>query len=155
MSSSTGRLAYFILKQACTALGSLPAPHEGIEYQNVWRVSRLSHDKAQLPGRTVALLNEITIGETCFFRNQSQLQALCNAVIPRIVQVKAKLAVRRMRIWSAGCSTGEEPYTLAMLLLESQRSLKDWIVEILATDLNESSLAHARMRFMTPAALGI
>jgi chemotaxis protein methyltransferase CheR len=93
----------------------------------------------------VALLNEITIGETCFFRNQSQLQALCNVVIPRIVQAKARLAVRRMRIWSAGCSTGEEPYTLAMLLLEqSRRSLKDWIIEILATDLNESSLAHAR-----------
>jgi chemotaxis protein methyltransferase CheR len=93
----------------------------------------------------VALLNEITIGETCFFRNQSQLQALCNVVIPRIVQAKARLAVRRMRIWSAGCSTGEEPYTLAMLPLEqSRRSLKDWIVEILATDLNERSLAHAR-----------
>ena len=93
----------------------------------------------------VALLNEITIGETCFFRNQSQLEALCNVVIPRIVQAKAGLAVRRMRIWSAGCSTGEEPYTLAMLLLEqSRRSLKNWIIEILATDLNERSLAHAR-----------
>jgi chemotaxis protein methyltransferase CheR len=101
--------------------------------------------KPNCQAELVALLNEITIGETCFFRNQSQLQSLCNVVIPRIVQVKAKLAVRRMRIWSAGCSTGEEPYTLAMLLLEqSQRSLKDWIVEILATDLNESSLAHAR-----------
>jgi chemotaxis protein methyltransferase CheR len=93
----------------------------------------------------VALLNEITIGETCFFRNQSQLQALCNVVIPRIVEAKARLAVRRMRIWSAGCSTGEEPYTLALLLLEqSRRSLKNWIVEILATDLNERSLAHAK-----------
>ena len=103
----------------------------------------------------VSLLNEITIGETCFFRNQSQLHALCNVVIPRIVQAKGGLAVRRMRIWSAGCSTGEEPYTLAMLLLEqSHRSLKDWIIEILATDLNERSLPMPGMQFMTPAALG-
>jgi chemotaxis protein methyltransferase CheR len=53
--------------------------------------------------------------------------------------------LRRVRIWSAGCSTGEEPYTLRMLLLEECNSLlKDWSVEILATDLNENSLAHAK-----------
>ena len=93
----------------------------------------------------VALLNEITIGETCFFRNQPQLDAVRDLVIPKIIEAKAKLPIRRMRIWSAGCSTGEEPYTLSMLLLEeSQRRLKDWTFEILATDLNERSLAHAK-----------
>jgi chemotaxis protein methyltransferase CheR len=93
----------------------------------------------------VALLNEITIGETCFFRNQPQLDALRQVVIPKILEAKAKLPFRRLRIWSAGCSTGEEPYTLSMLLLEeSQRRLKDWSVEILATDLNERSLEHAK-----------
>jgi chemotaxis protein methyltransferase CheR len=93
----------------------------------------------------VALLNEITIGETCFFRNQPQLDALRQIVIPKIIEAKAKLPLRRLRIWSAGCSTGEEPYTLSMLLLEeSQRKLKDWTIEILATDLNERSLAHAK-----------
>jgi len=93
----------------------------------------------------VALLNEITIGETCFFRNQTQLDALLHVVLPKVIEAKAKLPIRRLRIWSAGCSTGEEPYTLSMLLLEeSQRRLKDWTIEILATDLNERSLAHAR-----------
>jgi chemotaxis protein methyltransferase CheR len=93
----------------------------------------------------IALLNEITIGETCFFRNQPQLAALRQVVIPKILETKAKLPVRRLRIWSAGCSTGEEPYTLSMLLLEeAQGLLKDWPVEILATDLNENSLAHAK-----------
>ncbi len=93
----------------------------------------------------VALLNEITIGETCFFRNQPQLDALRQVIIPKIIEAKAKLPIRRLRIWSAGCSTGEEPYTLSMLLLEeSQRRLKDWTIEILATDLNERSLAHAK-----------
>lgn len=92
----------------------------------------------------VALLNEITIGETCFFRNQPQLDALRRIVIPNILRAKSDLPIRRLRIWSAGCSTGEEPYTLRMLLLEEAGSLlKDWSVEVLATDLNERSLAHA------------
>jgi chemotaxis protein methyltransferase CheR len=93
----------------------------------------------------VALLNEITIGETCFFSNQPQLDALCQVVIPSIIEAKARLPIRKMRIWSAGCSTGEEPYTLSMLLLEeAQGRLKNWTFEILATDLNERSLAHAK-----------
>ena len=93
----------------------------------------------------VALLNEITIGETCFFRNQVQLDALTQVVLPKVIEAKAELPLRRLRIWSAGCSTGEEPYTLSMLLAEeSQRRLKDWTIEILATDLNERSLAHAK-----------
>jgi len=93
----------------------------------------------------VALLNEITIGETCFFRSQPQLDALLQVVLPKIIEAKAKFPIRRLRIWSAGCSTGEEPYTLSMVIQEeAQRLLKDWSIEILATDLNERSLAHAK-----------
>jgi len=93
----------------------------------------------------IALLNEITIGETCFFRSQPQLDALRTIVIPKVLEAKSKFPLRRLRIWSAGCSTGEEPYTLSILMLEeAQRRLKDWKIEILATDLNERSLAHAK-----------
>ena len=93
----------------------------------------------------IALLNEITIGETCFFRSQPQLDAMRTIIIPKVLEAKAKFPLRRLRIWSAGCSTGEEPYTLSMLLLEEASSrLKDWTIEILATDLNERSLAHAK-----------
>lgn len=93
----------------------------------------------------VALLNEITIGETCFFRNQAQLDGLRQIVLPKILRAKSHLPQRRLRIWSAGCSTGEEPYTLRMLLLQEANSLlKDWSVEILASDINENSLAHAK-----------
>jgi chemotaxis protein methyltransferase CheR len=92
----------------------------------------------------LTLLNEITIGETCFFRNRQQLDALRRIVIPNLLREKSKLPQRRLRIWSAGCSTGEEPYTLRILQMEETDSqLKDWTVEILATDLNERSLAHA------------
>jgi chemotaxis protein methyltransferase CheR len=93
----------------------------------------------------VALLNEITIGETSFFRNQPQLDALRQIVIPKILSARVSLPSRRLRLWSAGCSTGEEPHTLSMLLMEeAQGRLKDWTFEILATDLNENSLSHAK-----------
>ena len=93
----------------------------------------------------VALLNEITVGETCFFRNQPQLDAFRNIVLPSIVEARARLPLRNLRIWSAGCSTGEEPYTLSMIMQEEiATNLKGWTYEIHATDLNERSLAHCK-----------
>ena len=96
-------------------------------------------------GELRQLLNEITIGETCLFRSPPQLDALRKVILPEIVADASKQITRRLRIWSAGCSSGEESYTLAMSLLEeSRRLLKDWTVEILATDLNDRSLEAAR-----------
>lgn len=96
-------------------------------------------------GEINSLLNNITVGETCFFRNQPQLDALRRIVIPRIVEAQSKTPLRRIRMWSAGCSTGEEPYTLAILVLEEKAGiLKDFSVDIQATDLNEVSLEHAK-----------
>jgi chemotaxis protein methyltransferase CheR len=99
------------------------------------------------PGRAAemrCLLNEITIGETCFFRNQAQLDALQSFILPGIVASKSGQGLQHVRIWSAGCSTGEEPYTLAILLLENSAGLlKNWTFEIIATDLNENSISKA------------
>ncbi|HUM06636.1 MAG TPA: protein-glutamate O-methyltransferase CheR [Terriglobales bacterium] len=106
-------------------------------------LERLSH---QTSGREemVKLLNEITIGETCFFRNRTQLDALRSVVLPRILANRSAALPKKLRFWSAGCSTGEEPYTLAMFLAEEcALLLKGWSFEIQATDLNEHSLAHA------------
>lgn len=91
------------------------------------------------------LLNEITIGETNFFRNQPQLDALRKFILPELMREKERLGYRRLRIWSAGCSTGEEPYTLAIILLEAMQGRpENWQIEIIATDINEKSLARAR-----------
>jgi chemotaxis protein methyltransferase CheR len=91
------------------------------------------------------LLNEITIGETYMFRSPPQLEALRTVILPPMVEAKGKLGFKRLRIWSAGCSTGEEPYTLAMFLLEeSEKLLAGWGFEILATDLNDKSLVAAK-----------
>jgi len=91
------------------------------------------------------LLNEITIGETCLFRSQPQIEALRKVVIPSLAESKRKLSHTKLRFWSAGCSTGEEPYTLAMILLEeTQTTLKGWTFEVVATDLNDRSVAKAQ-----------
>jgi len=96
-------------------------------------------------GELRQLLNEITIGETCLFRSQPQLDALRKVILPEIVAEKTKQITKRLRIWSAGCSTGEESYTLAMNMLEESESLlKGWTVEIVATDLNDRSIETAK-----------
>lgn len=93
----------------------------------------------------ISLLNEITVGETCFFRNRPQIEAIRKIVLPRIMEAKSKIALRHIRIWSAGCSSGEEPYTLAMTLIEEgQKMLAGWTFEVLASDLNENSIAIAQ-----------
>jgi chemotaxis protein methyltransferase CheR len=89
------------------------------------------------------LLNEITIGETYMFRHPAQLEALHTVILPQIMQGKTALGLKRIRFWSAGCSTGEEPYTLAMFLLE-EKQLAGWTFDIVATDLNSNSLETSR-----------
>jgi chemotaxis protein methyltransferase CheR len=88
------------------------------------------------------LLGLLTIGETCFFRYQAHRDVLIREVLPELLAHRA--ATRQLRIWSAGCSTGEEPYSLAMVLLEHFPQLHDWNVQILATDINKRALRQAR-----------
>jgi chemotaxis protein methyltransferase CheR len=91
------------------------------------------------------LLNEITIGETYMFRSPPQMEALRNVILPQLLQAKGAMGFKRLHLWSAGCSTGEEPYTLAMFLLEeSEKMLAGWTFDILATDLNDNSLNVAK-----------
>src|ERR1035438_4281413 len=91
------------------------------------------------------LLNEITIGETYMFRHPAQLDALRNLILPQILETKGSVGLKRLRFWCAGCSTGEEPHTLAMFLLEEKaKLLARWAFDILATDLNDNSLEAAR-----------
>jgi chemotaxis protein methyltransferase CheR len=91
------------------------------------------------------LMDEITTNETYFFRNVPQLNALETKLLPEIVETKNKMGFRKLRIWSAGSSSGEEAYTLSMILLEKRATiLKDWIIEIVGTDINETVISHAK-----------
>lgn len=84
----------------------------------------------------------LTIGETYFFRNQPQFAALERHILPEIIA--RRRTVRRLRVWSAGCASGEEPYSLAILLRRLLPDLAGWNVQILATDINAAALDRAR-----------
>ena len=89
------------------------------------------------------IMDILTTNETYFFREAFQLKAFTDEIVPEICTEKEKKGDRVLRIWSAGCSTGEEPYTIAMLLLEMP-ALRDWKIEIIGTDISHRVLQHAR-----------
>jgi len=89
------------------------------------------------------VIDAITTNETYFFREERQLKAFTEEILPELHAQKFARGDRSLHIWSAGCSTGEEPYTLAMLILES-RLFSGWRVEIFASDINRRVLQAAR-----------
>lgn len=92
-----------------------------------------------------ALMNLITTNETSFFRNEPQLTSFSDEVLPLVLEQEIKnKGPRSIKIWSAGCSTGEEPYTLAMILLAKIPNIASWKVEVVANDISEQVLQKAR-----------
>ncbi len=91
------------------------------------------------PEEIEALTNAITTNLTSFFREDHHFRQLAEQVLPEVRQKRA--AGRRLRIWSAGCSTGEEPYSIAMTLREAFTGLESWNARILATDIDSAVLA--------------
>lgn len=92
------------------------------------------------------IMDLLTTNETYFFREEFQLKTFIEEIVPEICVARAKkpgLNNHRLRIWSAGCSTGEEPYTIAMLLLE-MACMDGWSIEVVGTDISQRVLQHAR-----------
>ncbi|MCF6179469.1 MAG: protein-glutamate O-methyltransferase CheR [Geopsychrobacter sp.] len=90
-----------------------------------------------------AAIDLLTTNETYFFREDFQLKTFTKEVVPELMRFKTERGEKSLRIWSAGCSSGEEPYTLAMLLLENPL-LRDWSIEIIGTDISQRVLKIAR-----------
>lgn len=88
-----------------------------------------------------AIIDLLTVNETYFFREQNQLTAFSKEILPELRDKNRQK--KRLRIWSAGCSTGEEPYTIAMLILESGL-MQGWEINILGSDINQRVLTAAR-----------
>jgi chemotaxis protein methyltransferase CheR len=90
-------------------------------------------------------VNLITTNKTDFFREQHHFDLLSSQVLPRLAQRVRRGQQKNIRIWSAGCSTGEEPYTMAMVVQEFLRTSGERLdIRILATDIDTSVLAHAQ-----------
>ncbi|HEY5512922.1 MAG TPA: protein-glutamate O-methyltransferase CheR [Geomonas sp.] len=87
------------------------------------------------------IMDILTTNETYFFREGFQLRAFTEEILPELMQLKER--ERTLRIWSAGCSTGEEPYTIAMLMLELGL-FKGWRIEVVGSDISQRVVQHAR-----------
>lgn len=99
------------------------------------------------PDELEELVERITTHETYFFREQYQLDAFSGEILPELY---GRLRNRkRLSVWSAGCSTGEEVYTIAMLILEDGR-FRDWNTRVVGSDISRKVLAQARAAFYGP-----
>jgi len=114
--------------------------HQLSGFRDYYRLLKYSRDRDQ---ELSAIMDILTTNETYFFREEFQLNAFSGEILPELRQKKEKRGDRTLRIWSAGCSTGEEPYTIAMLIIESG-FFRGWKVEIVGTDISHRVLQHAR-----------
>ncbi|HKA34412.1 MAG TPA: CheR family methyltransferase [Candidatus Binatia bacterium] len=90
------------------------------------------------------LVAAVATNETYFFRTTAHFAALKDYLLPELIEKKKALGARALTIWSAGCSTGEEPYSIAILLLEHFPDILSWQIKILATDIDLDALEIAR-----------
>jgi len=88
------------------------------------------------------VVEAMTTNETSFFRDQKPFECLRDEIFPELLKTKA--AQKRIRIWCAACSTGQEPYSIAMLLCEMASAFEGWQIEIVASDISEPVLLKAR-----------
>lgn len=112
--------------------------HHLSDFRDYYRF--LLYDKKRDEEMT-AVVDLLTVNETFFFREQNQLRAFSDEILPEIRETNRDR--KKIRVWSAGCSTGEEPYTVAMLILEYGRFL-GWDIEIFGSDINQRVLTTAR-----------
>jgi chemotaxis protein methyltransferase CheR len=92
---------------------------------------------------TREMLNCITTNKTSFYREPHHFDLLVTTIVPALVERARQTGRRQIRVWSAGCSTGQEPYSIAIALREALGSLADWDVRILASDLDTNVLRKA------------
>lgn len=103
----------------------------------------LQESGAERKTELLLLLDSLTINETGFFRNRPQFRLFEEVVLPELVASRRSSRDRNLRIWSAGCATGEEPYSIAMSLQERLPNPSQWKIEIFASDLSLSALEKA------------
>jgi chemotaxis protein methyltransferase CheR len=127
---------YILEKRLSHRLTDLNLP----SYYDYYHYLKYNRNKDQ---ELMDIMDVLTTNETYFFRESFQLKAFTEEIIPELIKKKSAKGNRSLRIWSAGCSTGEEPYTIAMLL-STIPELSGWNIEIIGTDISQKVLQHAR-----------
>jgi chemotaxis protein methyltransferase CheR len=127
---------YLLEKRLARRLTALNLP----SFRDYYHYLKYNRKKDQ---ELMDIMDILTTNETYFFRESFQLKAFTEEVIPELIQRKSVTGNRSLRIWSAGCSTGEEAYTIAMLL-HGTMDLRGWKIEIIGTDISQRVLQHAR-----------
>lgn len=98
--------------------------------------------------RWLRFVEAITVHETYFFRDPVQLDALVGRILPAMIAERARHGRRRLKLWSAGCASGEEAYTVAILVLQALAQAGEaperWQLHVLGTDISRTVIAHAR-----------
>ena len=121
-------------------LGQLAREHGCASYRDLCLRARATNDRALQQ----KIIDAITTQETLFFRDSSPFDVLQNKILPELIDACAKNnGPKRLRFWSAACSTGQEPYSLAMVLRETIPNVASWNLSILATDISDAAIAQA------------
>ena len=138
---------YLIENRLATRIRELNLKSYG-EYYNFLRFDPNKHTEL------ARLFEVVTTNETSFFRNPPQLQVFQDVVLKGALDGLRKTNQKKLRIWSAGCSTGEEPYTIAIIIHELlKQEVLTWDIKITANDLSEAVLVSARRGIYTEYAL--
>jgi len=118
-----------------------------LTYYHLLTVAREKEDEFR------EILNHLTVNHTYFFRNEPQFKVLKEKILPEVIAHKKENMITNdqktygkpsLRIWSAGCSTGEEPYSVAIVVKEAIPDLENWDIQIVATDASNNALEVAR-----------
>jgi len=110
-------------------------------------------DGPEGPDELVQMINRITTNKTDFFREKHHFDFLTGHLFPRIYQAGQTSGIRRVRAWSAGCSSGEEPYSICIAAAEYFQDKPGWDFKLLATDLDTTMLQKASARLYEEALL--
>jgi chemotaxis protein methyltransferase CheR len=108
------------------------------------RLRQLLHSAVDSSPIWQSVVQALTIGETYFFRDGDAFHLIRHRILPHLIRQRREVGRRVLNIWCAGCASGEEPYSVAMTLLEIVPDLHQWTVNLVGTDLNAGSLEHAR-----------
>jgi chemotaxis protein methyltransferase CheR len=113
-------------------------------------IAKMPEEKSEI----AQFINALTTNETFFFRHPEHFEYLEKNIFPRIVEQDKPARSRKIRIWCAACSSGEEPYSIALLIQANPFRYREWSIEILGTDINGNMIDMARQGVYSPYAVG-